>query len=1060
MIVPLSMTTSPTTFYSASAGSGKTYTLARDYLTLLFQSQFHNHYRKILAVTFTNKAVAEMKERVLEHLYNFGKNPVPSDSVGIFNHIQEVTGLSSKELTIKAIKIHQRLLHDYSAFDIVTIDAFNHRILRTFAKDIDLPSGFEVELDTDTLINKAIQNLLARAGTDKDLTKRLVDFSLSKIDDDKSWDVAYDLLQISSLIKNENHFKYLKALEDKSSEDFNRLHQNLQLKNKELKKQLVQLAISLVEKSKHLNLEPTDFKGGSRTIFNTVIKTSQEDFSVKPDTASIRDLIAGDLYAQGQKQHIKDAIDGLIEDAADFGNAYKNTYGYIKFHENIIKSIVPLSLLNELLHEINTIKKEEQIVPIYEFNGLLRNQIKDQPAPFIYERLGEKYRHYFIDEFQDTSRMQWENLNPLISNAVQSEDEYGNSGTLMLVGDAKQSIYRWRGGDADQFLGLLNTNQLFELEKSNQSLEFNWRSYDQVINFNNDFFNFYGDYLAHPSYQDLYHNYLHQNSTNKKGGYVQIDLLENDIDIIDDDEDLITPYPPHVYELIKGITAQGFQLGDICILVRKHTQGHELAQYLVTQDITVVSGDSLLVEASPRVQLLVEFMKLIHQPDQQAVKLGFLLQYAQYHDITAINEFIVSHIDQTLDEITTSLFDGEEVGYNAFAKAPLFTATERTAKAMGLLTERDLRLQAFLELTFEFSNGYDVSLSLFLEHWEKKREKLSVPATPDPQAVQIMTIHKSKGLEFPVVIVPYCDTLLNFSIKPTDWVPVNPAAYEGFKNLYISLSSEAYFYPEAPAAIYERHLHKTQMDQINNLYVAFTRAVEQLYICGMNNPESKNQKSESLTYAQLIKRYAATQNMTPIENENHISYKLGEMIKKSGQTMSQPTEKLGLYMSHTSGSRADFSTRRGMLWASGSQEAITKGNLLHDYMSMIISTKDMPIVIEKINRDNDIEASLKQDLIAILEKIISPAHFEKYFLPQLNILNERGILTPQGEKFIPDRLIIEQKQVTIIDYKTGTVLEKHRDQLDYYAALLLEMGYEIKEKVLIYTDQLEELVWN
>ncbi|MGJ8683222.1 MAG: UvrD-helicase domain-containing protein [Nonlabens sp.] len=1055
------MIASPTTFYSASAGSGKTYTLARDYLTLLFQSQFHNHYRKILAVTFTNKAVAEMKERVLEHLHNFGKQPVPSNSIGIFKHIQEVTGLTEDDLTKKAIKIHQRLLHDYSAFDIVTIDAFNHRVLRTFAKDIDLPPGFEVELDTDSLINKAIQNLLARAGTDKELTKRLVEFSLSKIDDDKSWDVAYDLMQISSLIKNENHYKYLKSLEHKTAADFDRLQQNLKLKNKDLKNQLIQLAKNLVEQSAQQGIDPTDYLRGKNGVFSAVVKTSNEDFSVKPDAASIRDLVEGNLYAKGQKQNIKDAIDGLASDLADFGNAYKSAYGYIKFHENIIKSIVPLSLLNELLHEINNIKKEEQIVPIYEFNGILAQQIKDQPAPFIYERLGEKYRHYFIDEFQDTSRMQWENMTPLISNALQSQDEYGNSGTLMLVGDAKQSIYRWRGGDADQFLGLLNEEKLFDLAKINEPLEFNWRSYDDVIEFNNSFFSFFGDYLNNPPYQDLYHNYLHQNTTDKKGGYVQIDFLDKEADFNEEDEDLATPYPPHVHGLIEKVVAQGFQLGDICILVRKHTQGHELAQYLVKQDITVVSGDSLLVQASPRVQLLVEFMKMAHQPDQDVLKLNFLLQYAQYHKIIGINEFVVTYVNNTIEDIISELFDSEHAGVEyAFAKAPLFTATERTAQAMGLFNEQDLRLQSFLELVFEFSNGYDVSLSLFLEHWEKKKEKLSVPATPDPQAVQIMTVHKSKGLEFPVVIVPYCDTRLNFSINPTDWVTVNPAAYEDFNHLYMSLSSEAQFYPEEPASIYERHIHKTQMDQINGLYVAFTRAAEQLYICGLDIAESKSLKVGSLTYSQLLKRYVESKGLKAIENDQSSSYQLGETGRQSAQEESIPTLELGNYKSSASNNRADFSTRRGTLWASGVQESINKGNVLHDYMSLIETVKDLPQVLDKIDRDTFIDEDFKAELKETLQKILSAQHFEKYFHTDLTVLNERGILTPTGEKFIPDRLIIDQDMVTIIDYKTGAVEEKHRDQLDYYAALLQEMDYKIKSKILIYTDKLEELVWN
>ncbi|EAS20864.1 putative ATP-dependent helicase, UvrD/REP helicase family [Flavobacteria bacterium BBFL7] len=1057
------MTLSPTTFYSASAGSGKTYTLARDYLALLFQSQFNNHYRKILAVTFTNKAVAEMKERVLEHLYNFGKQPVPNESLGIFNHIKKLTGLSEQQLSTKAIKIHQRLLHDYSAFDIVTIDAFNHRILRTFAKDIDLPAGFEVELDTDSLINKAIQNLLARAGRDKELTKKLVSFSLSKIDNNKSWDVAYDLMQISALIKNENHFKYLKSLEEKTSEDFDRLSQNLKLKNKDLKTHLIELAIGLNEKSKQQGLEPKDFKGGSNSIFNTIVKVSNDIFTVSPDSGSVKDLIAGNLYAKTQKQHIKDCIDVLRADILEFGDAYKSTYGYIKFHENIIKSIVPLSLLNELLNEINVIKKEEQIVPIYEFNSILRNQIKDQPAPFIYERLGEKYRHYFIDEFQDTSRMQWENMIPLISNAVQSIDDNGNSGTLMLVGDAKQSIYRWRGSDANQFLGLLEEDYLFELEKSNQTLEFNWRSYHNVIEFNNEFFKFYGDYLNNDTYKNLYQNYLHQKTTHKKGGYTQIDFLDNTNFSYDDDDDLNTPYPPHVHSLIENILEQGYELGDICILVRKHTQGHELAQYLVKQEITVVSGDSLLVEASPRVRLLIEFMKMAHQPDQQALKLGFLLEYVQYHQIDQKNSFITQHVNLSIHEMTEKLFESNSTFMeSAFAKAPLFKATEQTAQALGLFQHQDLRLQSFLELVFEFSNGQDVSLSRFLEHWDKKKEKLSVPATPDPKAVQIMTIHKSKGLEFPVVIVPYCDTSINHSLKPTNWVSVNPEAYEGFEHLYMSLSKDSEFYPDQARQVYNTHLHNTQMDHINGLYVAFTRAVEQLYICSIEKPESKSQKETSLRHGQLLKRYLDnnTTSWEKTENDQVSSFQKGTKVKLSPNTSSMPTFTLGNYETQSNSSRANFSTRRGLLWASGVQEAINKGNLLHDYMAQIESIDDMPDVILKIERDDYISSLLKTELIETLRLIISPLYFEKYFRSNLNILNERGILTPEGKKFIPDRLIIEDQQVTIIDYKTGAQLEKHRDQLDYYAALLQQMNYKIKEKVLIYTDELKELIWN
>ncbi|MDP5077843.1 MAG: UvrD-helicase domain-containing protein, partial [Nonlabens sp.] len=221
------MISSPTTIYSASAGSGKTYTLARDYLTLLFKHPFHDGYRYILAVTFTNKAVAEMKERIMHYLQAFTKEDIDPKLLGIFNHIQQVTGLDNAKMRLKATAVHNKLLHDYAAFDIVTIDAFSHRILRTFSKDLNLPDGFEVSLDSSGLIDKAIYRLLARSGHEKELTKTLISFSLEKIDDGRSWDVEYDLRSIAQLLLNENHYYYIKAFKDKDAGDFLRFRESI-----------------------------------------------------------------------------------------------------------------------------------------------------------------------------------------------------------------------------------------------------------------------------------------------------------------------------------------------------------------------------------------------------------------------------------------------------------------------------------------------------------------------------------------------------------------------------------------------------------------------------------------------------------------------------------------------------------------------------------------------------------------------------------------------------------------------------------------------------------------
>ncbi|WP_438968593.1 UvrD-helicase domain-containing protein [Nonlabens sp.] len=1048
------MAQSPTTFYSASAGSGKTYTLARDYLTLLFKNEYSNGYRKILAVTFTNKAVGEMKERILEYLHKFTFEELDASVIAIAAHIKQEAGLNDEQFKKKAQAIFNQLLHDYSAFDIVTIDSFNHRILRTFAKDIDLPDNFEVELDSKRLISKAIHNLIARAGKDNKLTQLLVDFSLLKIEEGKSWDIEYDLQDIAKLILNENHYPFLKQLKEKEVEDFLRFRESLYKNINVEQKELTEKAQNLVASLQSNGINVTDFKGGSRSIFNTVIKVSNEDFSVGLETASVRDLIAGDLYPKGKSQEIKDRIDQIASVIQEFGIQYKEQMGTVLFYKNIASSLTPLSLLNELLHEIDQIKITEQIVPIYEFNALLAEQIKDQPAPFIYERLGERYRHYFIDEFQDTSRMQWENLSPLIENELLQQRENQQRGSLMLVGDAKQSIYRFRGGDADQFLRLLAVPDLFMLPKKEETLEFNWRSYDNIIHFNNDFFSVYGDHLNSDVYKTLYKKYLEQKTRSKDGGYIQIDLIAKDFEAPYENEDYSTVYPYHVYQQVLKAQESGFALGEICVLVRANKEGHEIAKYLVEQQMRVVSGDSLLVYASHKVQLLISLMKMIQAPDQQQLRFEFLIAYTKVFKITDIHSFVALHLKVSLLELGKNLLNWlEEDLSSAFAKAALFPATERVADSLGLFQEQDTRLQSFMEFLFEYSTGYEVSLSGFIEHWELKMDKLSVPAAADADAVQIMTIHKSKGLEFPVVIVPHCDKKLDDARNPTGWVPVDEQDYEGFDQVFIGLKKENEFYPGVAPEVYERHLGKAQMDQINTLYVAFTRAREQLYVSAIES------EGKTPNYASLLKDFITNKALHPQQEDGYQSAQIGESHRRSEKSETEENEMLEEYKLHLDFDRLTISTRKGMLWASGVSEAIQKGNVLHEYLSLIQFTTDFEKVKKKINRDFSLSKKEQDEMITTISKLIHHPDLIPYYKKGIQVLNEQPILLPSGRRLIPDRVVISDESATVIDYKTGAVLDKHKSQLNEYANLLDSMGRSVSEKLLIYTDTLEIVKW-
>jgi ATP-dependent exoDNAse (exonuclease V) beta subunit len=1046
------MSQTSTTFYSASAGSGKTYTLARDYLTLLFKNPLASGYRNILAVTFTKKAVAEMKERILEYLYRFTFNDLAPQFEGIATHIKNETGLNSAQFTNKARHIFNQLLHDYSAFDIVTIDSFNHRILKTFSKDIDLPDNFEVELDSKRLIAKAIQQLIARAGKDDQLTKQLVDFSLSKIDEGKSWDIAYDLDNIADLIRNENHYRFLKQLKGKEVEDFVRFRESLYKKINTVQKNLKEHAKTLLNTASQLGVSTTDFKGGSRSIFNTVVKSANEDFSVKLDSAALKDLIAGDLYTKGKSQNIKDQIDLMAADVKTFAEEYMESMGTVLFYKNIASSLTPLSLLNELLIEIDKIKAAEQIVPIYEFNALLAEQIKDQPAPFIYERLGERYRHYFIDEFQDTSRMQWENMSPLIANELQQQHDNLDKGSLMLVGDAKQSIYRFRGGDADQFLRLLYAPNLFLLPKKEETLEYNWRSYDQIIQFNNSFFDFYGDYLSSKDYQRLYKKYLLQKTRSKPGGFIEINFIEKDFTPPYKEREYASAYPYHVHGQIKKALNNGFAPGEICILVRTNKEGHEIATYLISQGMRVVSGESLLVNASHKVQLLVALMKMVQAPDQQQPRFEFLMAHTRVFAIENIHSFITYYLHKDLSEIGKDLLDlkDDDLG-SAFAKAALFQATQLVANALQLFQEQDTRLQSFLEFLYEYTSGYEVSLSGFLEYWELKKGKISVPAAVDANAVQIMTIHKSKGLEFPVVIVPHCDKTLVDIKNATGWVPVKKEDFEGFEHVYISLKQENLFYPATAANVFSENLAKAQMDQINTLYVAFTRAKEQLYICAV--------ESTTQNYSLLLKKFVEKEGLELHKENGYSCAHIGIAQRQSAIRTNPASQLLEDYKIHVDKERLTISTRKGLLWASGASDAIQKGNVLHEYLSLIEDIKSLDAVNKKIDRDLSMN---KEEQIALQEKITQIIHHKdlaSYFTIGIKAWNEQPILTPLGKKLIPDRVVLINNQAIIIDYKTGSPQEKHRIQIDTYEEVLKSMGYNVIQKVLVYTDTLEIVKW-
>ena len=633
----------PSTFkvYDASAGSGKTFTLVKEYLKLLFSSKYNDGFKQILAITFTNKAVGEMKARILEMLKHFSEPKNLENPHTMFSVIVADLNIKPSVLQKKSEDILNTIMHNYAAFDISTIDGFNHKLIRTFAHDLKIPINFEVELDTLSLLNQAVDSLIAKAGTDKKLTKILVDFALEKADDDKSWDVSRDFNTIAKLLTNENDLPHLASIKDKTLDDFNTLKSQLIKKVESQEQQLITDAKSALLLITENGLEFTAFSGGKNAYLpGYFLKLKQLNLSIDFNTAWIRNLEEKPLYPAKVSSAIKSTIDSIQPQLIHYFKVTKGLIFKLKFTKAVYKNLTPLSVLNAINKELSVIKSDENKMLISEFNAIISAEIKHQPTPFIYERLGEKFRHYFIDEFQDTSEMQWANLIPLIDNALSGQNLRNEQGTAMIVGDAKQAIYRWRGGKAEQFIELTTIKNPFSVEKTNVRLESNYRSFKNVVLFNNQFF----DYLANQSFSSTLYSYLYkkapQNQFIKEEGYVSFNFL--DLEKEDDENEI---YPETVFETISSCLSNGYQLKDICVLVRKKKQGVAIAEFLSEKGIRITSSETMLIDNSHEVKLVNNVLKLLVNPNNLEVRIKILDYLAIKNNIEDKHSYFKTHLE-------------------------------------------------------------------------------------------------------------------------------------------------------------------------------------------------------------------------------------------------------------------------------------------------------------------------------------------------------------------------------------------------------------------------------
>ncbi|PZR24063.1 MAG: ATP-dependent helicase [Flavobacterium psychrophilum] len=1026
--------------YNASAGSGKTYTLVKEYLRILLQGPTDDAYRKILAITFTNKAVAEMKGRIIMNLSEFSKDEPGAKAEALMKVLSGETGLSLATIKDKSRSIIKNIIHNYASFDISTIDRFTHKVIRAFAHDLNLSVSFDVSLETDILLQEAVDAIIAKAGENDVLTSLLVDFSLDKTDNDKSWDVTYELFETGKLLIDENNRNELNQFRDKTIEEFLFIKEKLRQSVVKYDEENVAVANEMFVLMESRGVDLKSFSRGTFPnhigyIRDGVLQSSHKKFYEFDDiqinkTAKDREII----------ESIIPELLGLLQ------KAYKN-YEKRNFYQAFLKNITPLSLLNSIGQELERIQKEQNVLSISEFNAIIHKEIQNQPAPFIYERLGERYRHFFIDEFQDTSQMQWNNLVPLIDNALSSEDLAGDRGSLMIVGDPKQSIYRWRGGKAEQFIELNKEYSPFSNpDKAILNLDTNFRSYSQVIEFNNEFFKLLSGEFENEDYKAMYAA-SGQEINPKAGGYVNISFIPEVTEDAETEFDKDALYLEATLKAIKKALADGFKFKDIVLLTRKRTPGVLLANYLTEQNIPILSSETLLIENATEVKLIINLLRYLKSNDNIEAKAHFLYFAATTQGDIAVHDFIAEGMAQPTEEHLEHWLSlhAVNISFRNCRKRSLYEAVETIVDAFLKKKSNQSYVQYFLDLVLERDMRTQSGIADFLDYWDKNGSKFSIPSPEGNDAVRIMTIHKSKGLEFPIVIFPFAEEDYSRSPRSKMWLELDDTTFEFQKALVDSNKSVAE-YGEKASELYFVKTQEELLDNINILYVALTRAEEQLYIISNRNFTSKGELTNNMS-SFFIKYLMQKQKF----DNSKAEYEFGDSKKLSPdeneETQQQNIKVVGERFSPRG---VKIAQRESLMWGSERLKAIEFGNVMHEILSFVRTEHDIPLALVKAVEDGLIVRSQQAEVEKTLKAVLFHPELNVFFAEDNLIYNEQSIIRQALQTIKPDRVAIQGNNALLLDYKTGAHQPKYEQQLASYQLALEEMGLKVIKKALVY----------
>ena len=1059
------------TVYRASAGAGKTHKLTGEYLTLLFTGP--GAFRRILAVTFTNKATDEMKTRIVDELYNLASGR-KSDYVEL---LTSTYSLTEDQVRKQAAKILIDILHDYSAFNISTIDRFFQQTMRAFTREIGLQGGYGIEMDQELVLTTAIDNLLSdlEKPESKDLLGWLLRFAEDKIENGGEWNLRKDIMALSREVFKESYKAFSEAvgrdIEDKKAlDDYKNELYGIIRSVESAAKELGERGLAILNK---YGLKVTDFKGGSRSPLTLLDRLVQGEMKEPSATfIGLADNLDGcftKTVSLGTRQIIGCAFeDGLNDCIKGIISLFNNLTAYNTARE-IVRYYYTLGILTDVSRQIAAYREEKNVMLIADTTELLNKVIGGSDAPFIYEKTGTHVDHYMIDEFQDTSGMQWNNFRPLID----SRDN-------LIVGDVKQSIYRFRNSDWKLLDEQVQADFSPEVVHE-ETLKDNWRSCRNIVEFNNALFTTLPGVL-----QTVYNEALSVSSLSEeqraafftkimsaydksfqqvpppfmqKDGHVRIEFLSGD-----DEKDWKEEALGRLPGVLGKLQDNGYVLKDIAILVRTNQEGAQVADTLLAYkeehpsdryNYDIISDEALFVSGSTAVRFMVSLLRYLKNPEDRTNGQIALYSYQVLKGIFGVEApafppEVISVLQilsrQSLYEITEGLF-------RLFADD--FPENEQVF------------VQAFLDMVSEYTQKESADLNRFLKWWDETGCRKTI-ATPDGQnAIRILTVHKSKGLGFKVVIIPFGDWEIDHKPtkpvilwchpeeKPFDRLHLVPVRYG--QSLGKTIFAGDYF---------KERLHAF-IDNLNTLYVAFTRSKEELIVFSPRPKKIKEETGEVEKISTLTDALWAglrTDMPDTREGEKLISlpavfdagtgvFELGDWWHPVAKEDNGDIQEIGMARLSSISPDDRLQLRlhgKGYFFDNARRK---HGALMHEVLSRIRTRKDIPQSVERYRQEGVIDREEAASLVARLEELLSLPEAASWYDGTARVLNEVDILFGKGLSKRPDRVMITGNSVIVIDYKFGEHTDqRYHSQVRNYLKLIRQMGYGEVEGFLWYVE--------